>query len=240
MSQDLAETRSALPAQAYNPSQELTSEDIPTPRVKFAQGLSEVVTGGLVPYGAIYSVVGQGDPSPSVLAEPAKSAGEQGPGVRFYVFSVRKGYSFSNTQNDLDNTRDGSYPDLSLVKNQDPREVYRTFDYTIALPDHDGMLPYKLMLYKKWGGQAAKRINLSLLQAQANGKDPATECFSLRAKKDKSDKGSFATAIVDVDKVPAVQALKDIEVLETVRQFVAPAQVQQAAPVSSPDAPALD
>jgi hypothetical protein len=119
------------PALAYNPSQELTSEDIPTPRIKFGQGLSHAVMDGTVQYGAIYSVVGQDDPAPSTLVPPSKENGQTGDELRFYVLSgPRKAFSWTNPSNDLDNNRDGSYPDLSQVKDGDPRKVYRTFDYT--------------------------------------------------------------------------------------------------------------
>lgn len=242
MTEELTTTQPAgLPALAYNPNQELTAEDIPTPRLKFAQGLSAVVTDELVPYGAIYSVIGRDDQSPEIVAKPAAAKGQIGPAVRFYVLDIKKGYSYADTNGDLDNTRDGSYPDLSVVKNNDPREVYRTFDYTIVVPSLDTFLPRKLMLYKKWGGSAAKRINLALLQAQQQNKEFSSVAFSLRAKKDSKDTHSFATAIVDVADVPAVEAAKDAEVVAKLRAFVGGPQSSQPAPTSTPvEAPAID
>ena len=241
MTEELAtQEQAGPPALRYNPAQELTSEDIPVPRVKFAQGLSSVVTDGLVPYGAIYKTLGRDDPQPEILVDPAKANGETGEGVRFYVYSVKKGYSFKNAAGDLDNTRDGTYPDLSLVKNNDPKEVYRTFDFTIAIPEHDQMLPHKLMLYRRWGASAAKRINLALLQAQAADKDPSSVAFTLKAKKDKNDYGSFATAIVDVADVPAVEAQKDAEIVEKLRSFVGNSQSTPQPSRPAIEAPALD
>jgi hypothetical protein len=96
------------------------------------------------------------------------------------------------------------------------------------------------MLYKKWGASAAKRINLQLLLAEQSGKDPSTVAFSLKAKKDKNDQGSFATAIVDVATVPAVEAKKDAELVERLRKFVGATQAPPAQSVPAIEAPALD
>ena len=246
MSEELATTQAAgLPEQRYNPqSQEITADDIPTPRVKFAQGLSRVVLENDVPYGAIYTVIGQNDENPTVLRAPAKSKGELGDAVRFYVLAgPKKGFSWTNTAGDLDNNRDGSYPDLSVVKNNDPKEVYRTFDYVIAVADPELKLPlpHKLMLYRRWGADAAKRINMETLLAQMDGKDTSAIPFSLRAKKDQNDAGSFATAIVEpIENLPAAQAEKDAALVAKLRPFVG--QATAPAPSSAPaiEAPALD
>ena len=167
MSEELATTEGGVPALAYNPGQEITAEDISTPRIKIAQGLSQAVTDGTVPLFAIYSTLGQDDPSPVVLAKPGDTTG-----VRFYVTDLRKGFSYKDAQNELKPSRDGSYPDLSLVKNQDPKEISRTFDYTIVVPEHNSFLPYKLLLTRT-GAQAAKFINLQILTAQMKDAEQA-------------------------------------------------------------------
>lgn len=245
MSQDLATTGSALPAQQYHPAagSEITAEDIPTPRVKFAQGLSEPVTDGLVPYGCIYTQEGPGDPDPQVLAAPAKENGGVSEPVRFYVLSLKKGRSYVDSSGDLQRLRDGDpTPPLTEVKDQKPWNVYPTFDYTIALPgvDEEVRLPRKLMLYKKWGKQAAKSINLVILKAQAMGEEVSEIPFEIQAKRDKNDSGSFATAVVRRADVPAAQLQKDIEVVREVAKNVAPSQAP--APTNAPalETPALD
>lgn len=246
MSEELAPTQATgLPEQRYNPqASELTAEDIPKPRVKFAQGLSKVVLENDVPYGSIYSVIGQNDENPTVLRDPAKAKGELGESVRFYVLlGPKKGFSWTNTAGDLDNNRDGSYPDLSQVKNNDPKEVYRTFDYVIAVVDPvlKLPLPHYLMLYKRWGGDAAKRINQEILLAEMRGLDSTAVPFSLRAKKDQNDAGSFATAIVEpIENLDAATVKKDAELVAKLRPFVG--QASAPAPSSAPaiEAPALD
>ena len=230
MSEELATTGGGLPAQRYNPQTDITAEDIPKPRIKFAQGLSKVVT-----------VIGQNDQDPQVLRAPAAKPGQTGDPVRFYVLSgPRKGFSFKNTNDDLDNTRDGSYPDLSLVKNNDPREVYRTFDYVVAIVDPATKLPlpHYLMLYRRWGADAAKRINLELMMAGMQEQDPTTVAFTLRAKKDSNDEGSFATAIVE----PTEAKPGDAELVAKLARYVGASPSPQAAPSPAPaiEAPALD
>lgn len=246
MSQEVSTTGSAevgLPAQQYNPAPlEITAEDIPTPRVKFAQGLSGVVTDGLVPYGAIYSQIGAGDPAPEILAAPAKENGGLSEPVRFYVLGLKKGRSYVDKFGDLQRLQDHEpTPDLSEVKDQKPWNVYPTFDFTIALPELDESirLPRKLMLYKAWGKQAAKQLQLELLKAQALGENYSEIPFEIRAKRDKNDSGSFATAVVRRADVPAVQVEKDLAVVREVAQNVAP---DAPAPTPAPaiEAPALD
>lgn len=241
MSEELATTGGGLPAQRYNPQTDITAEDIPKPRIKFAQGLSKVVTENGVPYGAIYTVIGQNDQDPQVLVAPASKPGQTSDPVRFYVLSgPRKGFSFKNTNDDLDNTRDGSYPDLSQVKNNDPREVYRTFDYVVAIVDPTTKLPlpHYLMLYRRWGADAAKRINLELMMAGMQEQDPRSVAFTLRALKDSNDDGSFATAIVE----PTEAKPGDAELVAKLGQYVGASPNPQAAPSSAPaiEAPALD
>jgi hypothetical protein len=244
MSEELTTSGAQLPAQAYNPAPlEITAEDIPTPRVKFAQGLSGVVTDGLVPYGAIYSQIGAGDTKPVVLAEPAKENGGLGPAVRFYVLGLKKGRSYNDKFGDLQQLRPGEPdPPLTEVKDQRPWNIYPTFDFTIALPELDEAvrLPRKLMLYKKWGGQAAKQIQLELLKAQSLGQNYSEIPFEIQAKKDKTDSGAFATAIVRVADVPAVQVKKDLEVVQLVAQNVSPDAPPAPAPAPALEAPALD
>jgi hypothetical protein len=128
------------------------------------------------------------------------------------------------------------------VKDQRPWNIYPTFDFTIALPELDEAvrLPRKLMLYKKWGGQAAKQIQLELLKAQSLGQNYSEIPFEIQAKKDKTDSGAFATAIVRVADVPAVQVKKDLEVVQLVAQNVSPDAPPAPAPAPALEAPALD
>lgn len=238
MSEELATTDApGVPALAYNPGQEITAEDISTPRVKIAQGLSQAVTDGTVPLFAIYSTLGQDDPSPVVLAKPGDTEG-----VRFYVTDLRKGFSYKDPQNELQSTRGGSYPDLSLVKNNDPSEISRTFDYTIVVPEHNSFLPYKLLLTRT-GAQAAKFINLQLLQANMKDEDSAHIPFVLRVLKRQNDKGTFGVPSVGLAEVKAVELQKDIEVVDKVRANVAPSTPPRPAnptEVAALEAPALD
>jgi hypothetical protein len=101
-------------------------------------------------------------------------------------------------------------------------------------------LPRKLMLYKKWGGQAAKQIQLELLKAQSLGQNYSEIPFEIQAKMDKTDSGAFATAIVRVADVPAVQVKKDLEVVQLVAQNVSPDAPPAPAPAPALEAPALD
>jgi hypothetical protein len=215
---------------------ELDSSDVRLPRMKLAQHLSRVVTDELVPYGAIYVVRDQDDNEPEVLAAPASAKGKVGDAVRFYVLAVRKGYSYTDPQGDLAISHSGQYPNLALVKGEDPRNVRRTYDYTLVLPTFTD-LPVQFLMHGKWGGQAAKSLNTRLLLAKQQGVEPSSVAFKLQAKKAESDRGPYAAAVIGIDKVPAKDAAADAELVGSLAGLVGAAPVAPAeAPESTTDA----
>jgi hypothetical protein len=238
-----APTGTAVAQRAATSNTELDASDVRLPRLKFAQYLSKVVTAELVPYGAIYITTGPDDQEPITLAKPAGGIGKVGDPVRFYVLGVRKGFSYTDPQGDLSISQDGSYPSLSLVKNQDPSYVRRTYDYAITVPEFPD-LPVQFLMHGKWGGQAAKNLNTKLLLAKSQGIDPATVAFKVQAKKQEADRGAYAGAVIGVDKVAAKDAAADAELVAQHQALVGagaqPVPEGSEPTPQAPDRPSLD
>lgn len=224
----------------------LDENDILLPRMKIGQKMSRDV----LDYGGIYVLASRDDMDPQQLVAPPEGA-ELGPVVRFYVHGdPRKGWSWKPAVEGGE-WRSKDYPDLRVVKDQDPRNVRRTYDYLITLPDYPA-LPVMFIMHGQWGGQAAKVINTQLLLARQKGLESHTLAFKLQARKTSSPKGGqerpFVQAVVDLDKVTAKDKATDLELVEGHRVLVGSASnvrtvddddtTQGSTPTSS--APSLD
>lgn len=240
-------TEITLPEQQYGPgtalatrpieSEGLDQGDILIPRMKIAQMISSVVANEIADYGAIFVVTSRDDMEPEILAAaPAK--GEMGEPVRFYVHGdPRKGWSWKPAEQGGE-WRGREYPDLRLVQGQDPRQVRRTYDFLVTLPQFP-MLPVRFLMTGAWGGQAAKQINTQLLLKRQQGVPTATIAFKLQAKKTSSPKDGqerpFVQAIVGLDKVAAKDHGKDLELVNSHTELINSAP--NVSEVSEDDAP---
>lgn len=230
-----------LPAQRYDAADEIGAEDVPFPRMKFAQKSSDDVDAELVEYGAIYTRIGAGDVEPVTVSEPTgKEIGTQSsPAVRFYVLGIRTGYSW---RDENDQFQRSQFPpdNLTVAKVQAAgHRVDKTYDYTVAMPELDSEMPYRFLLTGAWGGPAARLLNLMLKRAAQNG--PSSEAaFEVVAEKGKNAKGMFSKAVVTRAKVPARELKKDLEVVQKLQDLVrgrgsaAPEEVVNAEVVDAP------
>lgn len=249
--------QSTLPAQMHAPgsavaarpqaagNDTLDANDVRLPRLKLAQMISKAVENGVVNYGDIFVSHGQDDMEPVVLAEGPKKGDLSSPPVIFYVLGVQKGYSYSDPNGRLGRTLDGSYPNLSLVKGQDPKNVRRTYDYLLVVPEYPD-LPVKFIMHGAWGGQAAKSLNTRLVLAQQKGIPQHEVPFKLQVQKTENDRGAFARAIVAPADVPAKDREAHQALVQDFLGLVASANVSAVdddVPVATAepvDAPSLD
>lgn len=190
----------------------LDARDILLPRMKIGQKTSRDV----LEYGGVYVLASRDDMEPELLAKPPAS-GDLGASVRFYVLNDPvKGWSWTPAVEGGE-WRSQEYPDLRLVKEQDPRNVRRTYDYLLTLPAYPA-LPVRFIMHGQWGGQAAKQLNTQLLLARQKGIESHTLAFKLQAKKTSSPKAGqerpFIQAVVGLDKVPAKDKAADLELVE--------------------------
>lgn len=191
----------------------LNVTDILIPRMKIGQKTSRDV----LDYGGVYVLESRDDPDPTQIAAPPKAMGDMGAALRFYIHGEpNKGWSWKPaTEGGPWRGRD--YPDLRLVKDQDPREVRRTYDYLITLPAYDE-LPVMFIMHGQWGGQAAKQLNKDLLLARLKGIEGHTIAFKLQTKKTSSPKAGqerpFIQVFVGRDDVAAKDRKADLELVE--------------------------
>lgn len=215
---------SAVPAQVYNPNTELDASDLALPRLKVGQSMTPHVQDGRVANGAIFSELGKDDPEPEVLAAP------DGETVRFYVIGGPvKGWSAS-IDGKLE-TWDYNDP------NRDP-DAWKTYKYTLAIPDADEGLPYTYLMTRT-AMSAAKQIN-TVLARQAEKGPAYTIGFDLSTKQKSNDKGRWFTPVVVPAGEPSTKAEKEqyAKHQEAVEKLAAYADVQAPA-TQERDEPAI-
>lgn len=176
---EMTKQESQVPDLVRTPALEITAEDVALPRVYIGQFMSQPVQDKLVGAGDIYTALGAEDGDPNVLWEYDDSPGEKD-GVVFHVIGLRKGRSASV---------DG---ELMLYDYNDPEappDSWVTYNYFVALPEHDPDVPYK-WLFTRTGTPAAKQINMVLKKAEGAG--PAwSVAFQAVSKERSNAKGKF-------------------------------------------------
>lgn len=169
-----------VPDLVRTPALVITAEDVALPAIKIGQFMSKHVQRQEVKAGQIFASTGQDDPDPQVLWSPGDKEG-----VLFHVLTLRKGKSLSEGGElvlwDFDD------PDA-------PPEASVTYNYTVACPDIDVDVPFKLLLTRT-GTPAARNINTILKKNQNTG--PAWDvAFRLTAAERENAKGKFFVARV--------------------------------------------
>lgn len=210
-------------------SEHLDAGDILIPRMKLAQLISRVVADRIVDFGAIYILQSRDDMEPWVLAEAPKRGEDVGEPVRFYLHGEpRKGWSWRDPEKRLG--RGPKYPNLGLVLNQDPREVRRTYDFLLTVPEYP-RLPVRFLMHGQWGGQSAKQLNTELVLTRQSGRAIHEVPFTLRTKMTSSPQDGqerpFVAAIVGVAKVAAKDRKADLEVVQSHIDLVGTSNVSE-------------
>jgi hypothetical protein len=205
-----------VPALIRTPALTITAEDVALPRLYIGQFMSKAVQEQLVKMGDVYSATGADDPDPQILW---KLGDKKAPGVLFHVLGLRKGKSIS----------DGG--ELQLFDYDDPNapaDAWVTYNYTIACPEQDTDVPYKLLLTKT-GRPAALQINTVFARNAVAG--PAwINAFRLTTAERENAKGKFA-----VPRVHSVEATKDhIKVAEGLAVMMSSVAVEHTATGEQP------
>lgn len=156
------------------PPLEIESSDVSLPTIKVGQHMSNAVQEGLVAFGDIFSSVSKEDADPAILCPFTETES----GLKFHVLGMTRGKSASI---------DGELQTYAYDDPEAPRDAWVTYKYVVAIPDHDTVLPYKLLLTKT-GAPAAKQINLLLMKNSGQAWDLA---FTLHAAKRENAKGKY-------------------------------------------------
>jgi hypothetical protein len=172
---EVATQAGQVPALASTPSLEIEASDVALPRLYVGQYMSKHVQERRVPAGCWFTALGEDDPDPQVLWEldaPDKPV--------VHILAMRKGKSYS----------DGG--ELQLYAFDDPNapeDAWVTYNYVVAIPEHDPDQPFKWLLTRT-GQPTARQINLILVKNAARG--PAhTVAFEIDTAKRENAKGEF-------------------------------------------------
>lgn len=191
----------SVPALVQTPALAITADDIALPRLSLGQFMSGAVQEKLVELGDIYSSTGKDDPDPQVLWAYNEDRAKQALGVLIYVVGLRKNKSFS----------DGG--ELQIFDFDDPSappEAWTAYNYTLACPELDEDVPFKLTLTKT-GRPAAQKINTVLAKQSIVGPS-YINAFRLTSAVRSNAKGKFAVAQVaqvesDPDQIKVAEKL---------------------------------
>jgi hypothetical protein len=171
--------------------------------------------------GDVIIAAGPDDPD----AEVVHSFKEGGTGLLFHVLRLDRGKSYAESGGQL---QTWAYDDPEAHE-----KSWTTYTYTIALPEVDASVPYKLLLTRSNNG-TAKRINLVLAKTVQHGNLYDT-AFRLTTAPKQNDKGKWHVAVVNV-----VEAdLNGLEVAEALSDMVNNSIKPQAALVVPSEAPAI-
>jgi hypothetical protein len=171
-----------VPALAPTPALNLDASDIALSRIYTGQFMSQAVQARRVNLGDIYAATSADDPDPEVLWAYHEGNLEPGEGVLAHVIGLRKGKSVQDGS--------GGLALFDFTDPEAPEDAHVTYNYTLACPELDTDVPYRLTLAKT-GTKTAQRINTAILRAAHLGPSYAL-AFRLTTRVTKNAKGTFA------------------------------------------------
>lgn len=205
MGKTIEQSASKVPDLVRTPALDITAEDVALPRLYIGQYMSTAVQEKLAGPGDIYVALGQDDGDPQVLWEYDPDPAED-EGVIVHILGMKKGRSASI---------DGELVLYDYDDPDAPPESWVTYNYFVALPEHDTDVPYKWLLTKT-GTPAAKQINMVLKKSEGST-PPWGIAFRFVTKQRKNAKGQFFVA--RVNQVNAKK--KNIEAAEKLAVMIA-------------------
>lgn len=216
------QAKSTLP-ELYRPAPlEIGSDDISLPKLYVAQAVSTAFTEGYVTkLGVLYSATGPDDDEPEVLYDPA----EGGEGVLAHVLGLRLGYSMPAATSPTGEFETWAYNDPDV-----PKDADKTYGYTLALPEVDADIPYRITLSRS-GSPTARKINTVIKRVE--GQMPAY-ALAFRLTTEKKSNGKNTWHIVKATTVEAKP--EHVEAASRLAEMVAsvPAVEQPAKTTSEP------
>lgn len=236
MGEQLTTTEANLPAQQYNPAAGITADDVPKPRIKFAQPGQPPVIAGECQYGDIYSTL-DGDSVLEVLAEVDRQSGITSP-LRFYVLDFWKTYTWESHGEFRWGSRKPADGEVDFKDGK--TTLSENMNYTVVLPQVADDLLYQ-MSFKGSGLNAARNLNFRL--SRPTNVDPTTMPFDVTCKRTEKSAGSqtfhYTVPRVDIADVPASEKEKELEVVGALRSLLEQSSEPE---VETPahDGPAID
>ena len=204
-STDVAVQDTGVPALADTPATTIGIEDIALPVLTIAQRTSGVVDNKLADYGDLVISQGRDDPEPTIVRPYGESDG-----VLFIPLHMFKTWTYSDGENlqSWPYTADGQPPAEAVALSEETgKPVFRTYNYTVLVPDYDTELPVIFRLNSRSQRPAANKINLKHERTEGGWTSLA---FRVTTKKNESGANKWAIPIVTEAKATAAQR-KDAE-----------------------------
>lgn len=171
---EIAESKSNVPALAGPRPLEIGADDVALPRLKIGQFMSALVQDGVVEAGSLFTSLSADDPDPVILDD------QKGEGVLFHVLDMRRGKSVSE---------DGELTVYDYDDPAAPEDAWVTYNYVVVLPEEDADFPVKWLL-SRTGRPAAQQINLVLAKTSAQG-PPWNQAFRVTTAERSNAKGKY-------------------------------------------------
>lgn len=186
----VAARTSQVPDLVRTPALDIGVGDIALPKIRVAQFMSKAMINEVdgVKLGQLIASSDPEDPNPDILYDPRTST----QGLLIHVIGLEKGKSLQ--------TADGKFEVFAYNDPDAPPAAWRTYTYTVAVPEADPDVPHKILMTKSAMGTALK-INTVLSKTAAKG-PPWNNAFRLTTAERSNDNGKWAVvqaSLVDAD-----------------------------------------
>lgn len=170
-----------VPDLAPTPATMVSFEDISPPTLYVAQRSSGAVGEGLVNYGDLFVAQSGDDPEPTVLWE----FGSTSEGVLFHPLHMFKTWTHSDGSNLQSwDYGDGTPPDEAVaLADSTGKPLFRTYNFTLFVPDYDAEMPVNLRLNSKSARPAANKINMDVSRGGGAWQDHAFRVTTVKKEK---------------------------------------------------------
>ncbi len=196
----------ALPALYDRGSGGITAADIEVQRIYVQADLSQLVKARVTEPGDVIMALGPDDADPTWLI-----GGPEGrKSFDAFILARKRFVARTESGGDIEWLPD----DYTRVPGE--QDVWEGFNYLVAVPEVNDLLPARLMLWKTAGGPVAKRINTYILQAEMRGQtDPLCVTFGVQQKIGQKSKQQYYALSPKLNPTP------DPEHLECAKRMLA-------------------
>lgn len=197
-------TELAIPMESlWGGDDQITAQDVKSPEIRITQSNSEAAKEGYARNGSVIFTYGSEDPNPAILIGPEKHDPDE-----FVVYVLCRDKFAATTAGGGLTFHEQPVRDMDDPKSWEGWHIY------VASPEHDQILPARMMLWKS-NAPAARAINGFIQRAKQRGDyDPIPVRFTITEKS--NDKGSwyvYRVAQIAKDEVPA----EDLAIAEAQR-----------------------
>lgn len=195
----------ALPA-LYDRGSGISAADIEVQRIYVQADLSQLVKARITEPGDVVMALGADDVDPTwLIGGPDKRTSFDA-----FILARRRFVARTESGGDIEWLPD----DYQRAPGE--QDVWEGFNYLVAVPEVNDLLPARMMLWKTAGAPVAKRVNTYILQAEMRGTtDPLCVTFTVAEKIGQRSKQRYYAL------VPKLNPNPDPEQLECAKRMLA-------------------